>query len=211
MKMDIMEIVKRRIEEFNTLGNVGFTVFDFSPFLKLKIKATLWSELAFCISTANSSAISGLYFQKRLENFELQDANIMRVERLLKAAGVRFYSRKAKYVVDALLNFDNVYRILRLRDKKARELLVKTVKGLGYKEASHFLRNVGRKDVAIIDRHILRWLYEKDYIDKVPSNVGKRTYLELETILKDLSYDRGISLAELDLILWYEKTKKILK
>jgi len=39
------------------------------------------------------------------------------------------------------------------------EWLVKNLTGLGYKEAGHFLRNIGSGKIAILDRHILRNLH----------------------------------------------------
>lgn len=66
------QIIKR-IEEFERLRRDGEVLFDFKPFLNLSLKATIETELAFCISTANSSAISGLRFQKMLEGVNLRD------------------------------------------------------------------------------------------------------------------------------------------
>lgn len=209
--MPIEKIIKSRIKEFEILGNEGFVIFDFSPFLNLKVKATIQSELAFCISTANSSAISGLYFQKLLEDVNLNTIQHKKIEEYLKKAGVRFHTRKALYVKEALTNFDVINKILGMEDKRARGTLVKIVKGLGYKEASHFLRNVGGKDVAIVDRHILKWLHEKVLINEIPKSLTRRKYIKIEKILEELSLEKNMSLAELDLYLWYDKTKKVLK
>ena len=45
--------------------------------------------------------------------------------------------------------------------------------GLGYKEASHFLRNIGlSEDIPILDRHILKNLVLLGAIDKVPSSIS---------------------------------------
>jgi N-glycosylase/DNA lyase len=54
------------------------------------------------------------------------------------------------------------------RDWLAQE---KQVKGLGYKEASHFLRNIGVKGHAILDKHVMRCLADVGVIDsaKPPS------------------------------------------
>ncbi len=209
--MNVEKIIKNRLKEFERLGNSKQTLFDFYPFLNLKIRATIKSELAFCISTANSSAISGLYFQKQLEKFDFNRIEVEKIETLLKQAGVRFYSKKAIYISKALLNFEIVERALKIEDKKARDILVSSIKGLGYKEASHFLRNVGRKNIAIIDRHVLRWMKEKGLIDNIPKNLNKKNYLQLERILSKLSDEIGMNLAKLDLYMWYEKTKKVLK
>ena len=209
--MNVEKIIKNRLKEFERLGNSKQTLFDFYPFLNLKIRATIKSELAFCISTANSSAISGLYFQKQLEKFDFNRIEVEKIETLLKQAGVRFYSKKAIYISKALLNFEIVERALNIEDKKARDILVSSIKGLGYKEASHFLRNVGRKNIAIIDRHVLRWMKERGLIDNIPKNLNKKNYLQLERILSKLSDEIGMNLAKLDLYMWYEKTKKVLK
>ncbi|MCD6492399.1 MAG: N-glycosylase/DNA lyase [Archaeoglobaceae archaeon] len=209
--MNVEKIIKNRLKEFERLGNSKQTLFDFYPFLNLKIRATIKSELAFCISTANSSAISGLYFQKQLEKFDFNRIEVEKIETLLKQAGVRFYSKKAIYISKALLNFEIVERALNIEDKKARDILVSSIKGLGYKEASHFLRNVGRKNIAIIDRHVLRWMRERGLIDNIPKNLNKKNYLQLERILSKLSDEIGMNLAKLDLYMWYEKTKKVLK
>ena len=89
--------------------------------------------------------------------------------------------------------------------------MVKNIKGLGYKEASHFLRNVGRRDVAIIDRHVLKWLYDEGYLEKIPKNLNSYKYEKLERILSELALKKGVTLAELDLMIWYKKTGMILK
>ena len=53
------------------------------------------------------------------------------------------------------------------------------IKGLGYKEASHFLRNIGFKGYGILDKHIVRSLFELGVIDspKPPTTRGRRTSL----------------------------------
>lgn len=209
--MNICNIIEQRLKEFEELGNKGFTTFEFFPFLNLKINATIQTELAFCISTANSSALSGLRFQKSLENLNLESLSVKDFENLLKSAGVRFWSRKAEYIYEALRRFEVIEKALKLESRLAREYLVRNIRGIGYKEASHFLRNVGRKDVAIIDRHILRWLHENDYLREIPKSLSTKSYKKIENTLEKIAKKRRISLAELDLILWFQKTGKILK
>jgi N-glycosylase/DNA lyase len=80
---------------------------------------------------------------------------------------------------------------------------------LGYKEASHFLRNIGFKDIAIIDRHIINILYENGYIkDK---KINRKRYIKYENILRAIAEYCNMDLARLDLYLWYIETNKILK
>lgn len=196
------EVIKRRLEEFKRLGEEGDALFDFRPFLDLKIKATIESELAFCISTANSSAIAGLKFQKALEKLDLRDIEVEKIEELMRNSGVRFYTRKAKYVKMAMENFEIVERALKMDDFSARKELMR-LKGLGMKESSHFLRNIGRFNVAIVDRHVMRWLEKRGF--------KPRNYLMSEEILRRIAEKEGITLAELDLRIWFEMTGKVLK
>ena len=94
------------------------------------------------------------------------------------------------------------------RDWLARE---PRVKGLGYKEASHFLRNIGFKGYGILDKHIVRSLYELKVIDspKPPTSRGK--YLETESRMRQFASSIRINFDELDLLLWSMKTGEILK
>jgi len=80
------------------------------------------------------------------------------------------------------------------------------LKGLGMKESSHFLRNVGRKSLAIVDRHILRWLERMGYKFRLPKD-----YLKAEEILRKIAEEKRLTLSELDLVIWFEMTGKVLK
>jgi len=207
----LKNLILQRLKQFERLGRRGKVVFDFKPFLNLKLKTDWKMEFAFCIAAANSSAISALKFQKNLENLKLEKLSLKEIKKLLRESGVRFFNKKAVYVKNGIKKFDRIEKILKLEEKESREKLVRKVKGFGYKEASHFLRNLGRKHVAILDRHILNWLKEKNYLTKIPSTVSKSVYLELEEIIERIARKKGISLAELDLYIWYKKTGKILK
>ena len=97
---------------------------------------------------------------------------------------------------------------LERRDWLARE---KGIKGLGYKEASHYLRNIGFRGYAILDKHVLRSLAELKIIDDPkPPNTRSR-YLTVEEKLKNLSNRLEIDFDEMDLVLWSLKTGEILK
>jgi N-glycosylase/DNA lyase len=94
------------------------------------------------------------------------------------------------------------------RDWLARE---RRIKGLGYKEASHFLRNVGFKGYAILDKHILRSLCELGIISSPQPPTTRARYLETEDTLRRFAQDVEIDFDELDLVLWSMKTGEILK
>jgi len=87
--------------------------------------------------------------------------------------------------------------------------LVENIKGIGLKESSHFLRNLGFENFAIVDRHVLKILKEREVIDKIPKTLTKKRYLEIEEKLKNIAKSLNLNLAELDLYLFYLDTKKI--
>lgn len=94
------------------------------------------------------------------------------------------------------------------RDWLAQE---RQVKGLGYKEASHFLRNIGVKGHAILDKHVMRCLVEVGVIDSAKPPSTRRKYLEVEQQLARFARDIGVDFDELDLVLWSMKTGEVLK
>ena len=87
----------------------------------------------------------------------------------------------------------------------------KQVKGLGYKEASHFLRNIGVKGHAILDKHVMRCLVEVGVVDSARPPSTRRKYLEVEQQLIRFARDIGVDFDELDLVLWSMKTGEVLK
>ncbi len=87
----------------------------------------------------------------------------------------------------------------------------KSVKGLGYKESSHFLRNIGFSGYAILDKHILSSLREMGVIGRRARSMTPARYLEIEKKLREFAEEIGIDLDHLDLLLWSRKTGEILK
>ncbi|MEO8434851.1 MAG: hypothetical protein ABI596_08145 [Pyrinomonadaceae bacterium] len=85
------------------------------------------------------------------------------------------------------------------------------IKGLGYKESSHFLRNVGFKGYGILDKHVLKCLTEVGVIDSAKPPSTRRKYLETEAKMQLFARDVRIDFEELDLVLWSMKTGEILK
>lgn len=98
-------------------------------------------------------------------------------------------------------------------DLERRDWLVreKGIKGLGYKEASHYLRNIGLKGYAILDKHVLRSMAELGLIDDPKPPNTRSKYLTYEQHLKKFADRIKIDFDELDLVLWSMKTGEILK
>ena len=169
-----------------------------------------FSELCFCILTANSSAEMGIRIQKELGYEGFSKLEEEKLAERLKSLGYRFYNVRASYIVKAREHLDIKRKIEGLNAWDAREWLVENVKGLGYKEASHFLRNTGNLELAILDRHILRIL-EKNGIARMPKNLSRKRYLEIERKFLELAEKLKMKPGELDLYLWYLATGKVLK
>ena len=79
-----------------------------------------------------------------------------------------------------------------------------------YKEGSHFLRNIGCDYYAIIDFHILD-LLERYHLITKPKSLTATKYREIEQVLQTIATQTQLTLAELDLYLFYLETGKILK
>ena len=191
MEDKVRERVEQRMQEFSQVQD---------PF----------SELCFCVLTANTGAQKSIQVQEALSQ-EFRHAPHDTLRLLLQQHGYRFTNRAA-YICHNR-RYQNIRNILdRFPDQRvAREWLVTYVKGLGYKEASHFLRNIGYRNVAIIDRHILRAMHRYGLIKKIPDGLSRTQYLALEQILEEVAAHLDITLAELDLYLWYMETGTILK
>ncbi|RLG05378.1 MAG: N-glycosylase, partial [Thaumarchaeota archaeon] len=130
----------------------------------------------------------------------------------LRRLGHRYPEVRARYIVEAREKLREIVdAVHRIEDEfRLREWLVENVKGFGLKEASHFLRNIGFKNLAIIDLHILRVLRRYGLIEEFRS-LTRRRYLEVEKLLRGVAERLGISVAELDLYLWYMDSGRILK
>ena len=85
------------------------------------------------------------------------------------------------------------------------------IKGLGYKEASHFLRNVGFKGYGILDKHVVRCLAEMGVIKSAKPPTSRKNYMETEGRMREFADKVGIDFDELDLVLWSMKTGEVLK
>ena len=93
-----------------------------------------------------------------------------------------------------------------------RKWILKNIKGMGLKEASHVLRNLGfGENIAILDRHILRNLNELNVIDSIPKTITEKKYYEIEEKMRNYSKFCKINMNELDLVLWYKEAGEVFK
>ncbi len=172
--------------------------------------AELFKELCFCILTANFDAEKSVKIQHKIDNGFLTMSEEALASKL-KELGHRFPNARAHYIVEAR-KYKNMLRptISSLNGEELRKWLAKNIRGIGYKETSHFLRNIGFKDYAIVDFHILDILADHKIIEK-PHTLTRKAYLDIENRLKKLARQSELNLAELDLYLWFLETSKICK
>ena len=208
----IQEVHARRRSEIQ--GRLS----EFEQIRKSGTDADLWEEMVFCFFTGGCSAKMGIRSINAVRELLVAGEQ----PELAKAlTGVhRYPNARSKYIV-ASREFLTEHCGMKLRSKlesfdchyERRDWLVreKGIKGLGYKEASHYLRNIGFSGYAILDKHVLRCLFELKIIDEPkPPNTRSR-YLTVEEKLKQFAAGAGIDFDELDLVLWSIKTGEILK
>jgi N-glycosylase/DNA lyase len=179
----------------------------------------IFAELAFCICTPQSKAVTAWNaITALMKNGLLYRGSIEQIASFLNP--VRFGGNKAKYIVEARKKFtvDNKLQIKEfvhsfIDSIELREWLAENIKGIGMKEASHFIRNIGLSDnqLAILDIHILKNLEECGVIEKEPKSLTKREYLKIEERMKFFSKQINISMDELDMLFWSKETGFIFK
>ena len=171
----------------------------------------LFEELSFCLLTANTSASMSAKAVVFLREY-LEKGTLEQIQEILKKSGYRFPNIRAKYIIEAREMKLDLRQIVLSNDKyRLREYLAENVKGLGYKESSHFLRNIGIERLAILDKHIIRSMYEHKEIKEMPKSMTKKNYLRLEKKFLQFSNDLKINPNELDLLLWSIKSGILLK
>lgn len=191
---------------------------SFSRLWKHAGNEQLFTELVFCLLTPQSSALRcGRAVELLRDKKLIFEGSAKEIGREL--CTVRFRNNKARYIVLARELFAERGSIS-IRDflKQGEDLhakrlhLVAHVKGMGIKESSHFLRNIGLGgDLAILDRHILRNLAELGVIPGVPASLSIKKYLDIENRMRDLSNDIRIPLSHLDFVLWYKEAGEVYK
>lgn len=197
--------IREKLKEFETVGKKGS-------------EKKIFEELAFCIFTAGASAKMGLKAIEAVRDL-LAEADEKRISDRLRGV-YRFPNTRARYLVHTRNHLARergaglMKILLSFKDPVERRdfiALDKDVKGIGFKEASHFLRNVGFRGYAILDKHVLRCLFELGVADSARPTRSRAEYLETESAMKKFSRENGFDLDELDLFFWSEKTGKILK
>ncbi len=197
MGSEVAGIIESRARDFRRIGS--------------GTKEELFGELCFCLLTANTSAEMGIRTQSLIgiDGFINYEPQYLAKE--LKRIKYRFYNVRSEFIASARWILDELPALLKMKDRPAlREYLVENVKGIGYKEASHFLRNVGVFDFAILDKHIMGML-SREYNFRMPKAVSRKEYYRNEETIVDLASRVDLEPGIFDLYMWKIATGKIIK
>jgi len=174
-------------------------------------------EVALCLLTPQSSPVRAEAAMQQLEAQGLFQGALseQEVAEILRAPNsyVRFHLTRSKRLLRFVEQQEELLNFLLEGHPPTEErfFLVERVNGIGMKEGSHALRNIGRKNLAILDRHILTKLVELGVLKAVPNTISHKKYLEIEQKFQKFSLQVEISMDELDLLFWAEKTGFVFK
>jgi len=188
---------------------------EFDAIWKKRDSDKILSELFFCILTPQSEAHGCWDTICSLKGCgKLYDCSAPELAPHLHKA--RFKNKKACYLVEARTRFEktDIVEYLESFDSPCdcRDDLVARIKGMGCKEASHFLRNIGLgREMSILDRHILRTLVSCGVLMQMPKNLGRSQYIDIENKMKAFAIEIEIPLSHLDFVIWHSVKNEIFK
>jgi N-glycosylase/DNA lyase len=210
---DIYERLRLIYEEKKDLIRARLT--EFQGALSTSDDKRIFKELVFCILTSTAGPKMGQKSVDAIDGLLIEGSGSEIYERL---QNVHKYPERAAYIIhtreylkrefgfklrDLIFSFKDP---LERRDFFASN---KDIKGIGYLQASHFLRNIGFCGYAILDKNIMKMLYEFGVVDSAKPPTTKRNYLKIENTIKAFSDKLGIGIDELDLLLWSVRTGHI--
>jgi N-glycosylase/DNA lyase len=182
--------------------------------------ADYFYELVYCLLTPQSSAANAARAVEELRSAGFGEQHFDPVAILRrKDHYIRFHNTKARHLERAKDLFPEINtRLLSCppasQDADVRALrlwLTEHVSGLGWKESSHFLRNIGYRNLAILDRHILRNLQRHGVMRSIPTTLSPKRYVDIEQRFVKFAKAAGIDMDELDLLFWSRETGEIRK
>jgi len=197
---------------------IALRLHEFRNIWKKGTNKEIFTELVFCILTPQAN---GKLCWSAVENMIRKGVLFTgdRGQIVKELSSARFIHKKSAYIVEAREKFfcSNKVSLKSIISQigdgyKAREWLVQNVKGIGYKEASHFLRNIGfEQNLAILDRHIIKSLQFVGVIKEIPGSLSKGRYFNIEKRMMEFSKAIQIPMSYLDLVMWYNETGEIFK
>lgn len=129
-----------------------------------------------------------------------------------KGCRYRYSKSKADYIVRTALKIyktdnSNLKEFLTSNqdEYETRDSLIENAVGIGYKQASLFLRNIYfAQNLAILDSHVIRYMILLEIIDNDTELKlsNKRAYIEIENHLQEYATSNNRSISTLDIAIW---------
>jgi len=177
-------------------------------FQKPRTEQFLWEELIYCLFAANSSgkmaevAVSLLGPIHSTASLEQLQAAVHKK--------VRFYNVRSRFFfVNRVFIKQNHGTFTKLLDSFAdknvyelRNFLADEFLGMQFKEASHYLRNIGFTGLCIIDKHVLFLMKEFGVLKSAKPPKNRKEYLKIENKVLDFAKKQKYDVDVLDLALW---------
>lgn len=181
-----------------------------------------WRELVYCILAGSQFPVNKLkiifpvLFSEHRPIFELKSFKTIdpklrqdEIAKVLKQLGYRYHTAKATTIVNASLYFNNDFKsnienFLSLNPdvNEIRNRLVKDIKGIGIKIASHWLRNIGLS-VCTIDIHLRRLLFNLYLSNENPEGALKDSdFLIFENIFREWSKILNMNIGVMQFSVW---------
>lgn len=208
---DNREVIDSRLEEFEDLKEST----DYRKF----------QELVFVILTSRSEAEKSWEAAGDLDSSNLlMEGDREEIAEFIASHGVQYELQKAGYIVQnrqklSQPTLQNPTMELKLNDRidysqpeKTRKWFAENLSGVGWKGASHFLRNVGfTDDFVIVSGHIMKKLNGMGVVDQVEPPQGEEGYMEVESAFRTLAEELDLNMTELDLTLWCMETGSVFR
>ena len=194
LKRKHRRVIQKRLKEFKKISGED-----------------IFYELCFCIMAVQTSGKKSWDVVMELKKKDFFRRNINPAP-FLRKGYIRFHNTKSKHLILAKKKYFQIKKALTINNvNELREWLIFNVRGIGMKEASHFLRNIGKtEELAILDRHILRNM--KLFGARMRTKtLTKKTYLSLEKKFMELARKLNMKPAELDLLLWAKEVGVVFK
>jgi len=162
-----------------------------------KLAEEMFYHLCFAVLAPQTTFKSNHRVTTHLREHDFMNKRLTRKTLEVIIKPTRFYRIKTERLIRLKKQFSNIFIMMMsdMDEELKREFLVKNVNGIGMKAASHFLRNMGYKNLAIIDTHVIKFLG-----CEAPKN--KKEYLEIERRFRDIANKLDLYTAELDAIVW---------
>jgi N-glycosylase/DNA lyase len=180
----------------------------------------IFEELCYCICTAREKAKNAFAAMNSLRKTKkLFKGNEAEIDAVLLESGIALHPDKAKRIIRCR---EIYYPDTKNKIKKeflsfgdillSRRELKKKINGFGFKEASHFLRNLGfGEKICILDTHTAQQLVQYKVIGERPASWTEKKYLEVEQAMIGFAKQEKIPLDALDLVFMLKENPEIIK